>query len=126
MCQESNKEKVTLFLTTCQSQSREIAVINSGLYDIYDLFLLIYKCIHSLGFHFNATKNGPLSTVFCAVPYIPWIIFNTYIYTFFFHYLPSCVVRPLKMAVPLVSVHPLPGQCLLHLHPTHTADLPTY
>ena len=36
------------------------------------------------------------------------------------------MVRPLKMAVLLLSVHPLLDQCLLHLHPTHMTDLPTY
>ena len=34
------------------------------------------------------------------------------------------MVRPVKMAVFLLSVHPLPDQCLLHLHPTHMPDLP--
>ena len=29
------------------------------------------------------------------------------------------MVRPLEMAVLLLSVHPLPHQGLLHLHPTH-------
>ena len=36
------------------------------------------------------------------------------------------MVRPLKMAVLLLSVHPRPDQCLLHLHPTHLIDLLTY
>ena len=36
------------------------------------------------------------------------------------------MVRPLKMAALLLSVHPLPNQCLLHLHPTHMTDLPAY
>ena len=36
------------------------------------------------------------------------------------------MVRPLKMAVLLLSVHPLLDQRLLHLHPTHMTDLPTY
>ena len=36
------------------------------------------------------------------------------------------MVRPLKMAVLLLSVHPLPDQCLLHLHPKHMTDLLTY
>ena len=40
--------------------------------------------------------------------------------------LPRCMVRPLKIAVLLLSVHPLPNQCLLHLHPPHRTDLPTY
>ena len=35
-----------------------------------------------------------------------------------------CVVRPLKVAVLLVSVNPVPDQCLLHLHSTHLSDLP--
>ena len=39
---------------------------------------------------------------------------------------PAFMVRPLKMAVPLLSVHPLLDQCLLHLYPTHMTDLPTY
>ena len=30
------------------------------------------------------------------------------------------------MAVLLFSVHPLPDQCLIHLHPIHMTDLPTY
>ena len=34
-------------------------------------------------------------------------------------------VRP-KIAVLLLSVHPLLDQGLLHLHPTHLTDLPTY
>ena len=34
------------------------------------------------------------------------------------------MVRPLKMAVLLLSVHPLPDQRLLH--PMHMTDLPTY
>ena len=36
------------------------------------------------------------------------------------------MVRPLKMAVPLLSVHPLPRQCLLHLNLTCMTDLATY
>ena len=36
------------------------------------------------------------------------------------------MVRPLKMAVLLLSVPPLLDQCLLHLHPTHRTHLPTY
>ena len=36
------------------------------------------------------------------------------------------MVRPLKVAVLLLSVHCLLHQCLLHLHPTHKADLPTH
>ena len=36
------------------------------------------------------------------------------------------MVRPLKMAVLLLCVHPLPDQCQLHLHPSHMTDLPTY
>ena len=31
---------------------------------------------------------------------------------------------PLRMAALLLSVHPLPDQGLLHLHPVHTTDLP--
>ena len=38
----------------------------------------------------------------------------------------ECMVRPLKMAVLLLSVHPLPDQCLLHLYPMHMTDLPTH
>ena len=38
----------------------------------------------------------------------------------------QCMVRPLRMAVLLLSVHPLPSQCLPHLHPTHMTDLPMY
>ena len=34
--------------------------------------------------------------------------------------------RPLKMAALLLSVHPLPDQCPLHLYSTHSTDLPTY
>ena len=36
------------------------------------------------------------------------------------------MIRPPKMAVLLLSVHPLLDQCLLHLHPTHMTDLATY
>ena len=36
------------------------------------------------------------------------------------------MVRPLKMAVLLLSLHPLPDQCLLHRHSTQKTDLPTY
>ena len=36
------------------------------------------------------------------------------------------MVRPLKMAVLLLSVRPLPDQCLLRLHPMHLTDLPEY
>ena len=36
------------------------------------------------------------------------------------------MVQPLKMAVLLLSVHPLPDQGLLHIHPMHMTDLPTY
>ena len=36
------------------------------------------------------------------------------------------MVRSLKMAVLLLSVHPLPNQYLLHLHPTHMTDFPTH
>ena len=35
-----------------------------------------------------------------------------------------CMIRPPKMAVVLLSEHPLPDLSLLHLHPTHMADLP--
>ena len=38
----------------------------------------------------------------------------------------ECMVRPPKMAALLVSVHPLPDQCLLHLHPIHIPDLLKY
>ena len=37
-----------------------------------------------------------------------------------------CMVRPLKMAVLLLSVHLLPDECQLHLYPTHMTDLPMY
>lgn len=36
------------------------------------------------------------------------------------------MVRPLKIAVHLLSVHPLLNQCRLHQNPTHMTDLPTY
>ena len=36
------------------------------------------------------------------------------------------MVRPLKVAVPLFSVHLSPFQCLLHLHLTHMSKLSTY
>ena len=36
------------------------------------------------------------------------------------------MIKPLKMAILLLSVHPLLNQCLLHLHPTYMTDLPTY
>ena len=36
------------------------------------------------------------------------------------------MVKPLKMAVLLLSVPTPPDQCLLHLHPTYMTDLPTY
>ena len=36
------------------------------------------------------------------------------------------VVRPLQMAVPLLSARPLPDQGLFHLHPTQMTDLPIY
>lgn len=38
----------------------------------------------------------------------------------------ECMVRLLKMAVLLLSVHALPHQCVLHLHPTHRIDIPTH
>ena len=34
------------------------------------------------------------------------------------------MVRPLKMGIFLLSVHPLPDQCLLPLYPKHMTDLP--
>ena len=37
-----------------------------------------------------------------------------------------CMVRPLKMAVLLLSVHALPNKCVLHLHPAHRTDIPTH
>ena len=36
------------------------------------------------------------------------------------------MVRPLKMAVLLPTIQPMPDQCLLHLHLSHQIDLPTY
>ena len=36
------------------------------------------------------------------------------------------MVRPLKMAVLLLSVHALPNKCVIHLHPTHRTDIPTH
>ena len=42
------------------------------------------------------------------------------------HIFCACMVRPLKIALLLLSVHPLPDQCLLHLYSTHWTDLPTY
>ena len=39
---------------------------------------------------------------------------------------PCCMIRPSKMAILLLSVHPLLNQCLLHLHATHLTNLPTY
>ena len=38
----------------------------------------------------------------------------------------ECMIRPPKMAILLLSVHPLLDQCLLHLHPTHLTELPKY
>ena len=38
----------------------------------------------------------------------------------------GCMVRPPKMAILLLSVHPLLHQGLLQLHPAHMTDLPTY
>ena len=35
------------------------------------------------------------------------------------------MVTPLMMAVLLLSVHPLPDQCLLYLHSTHLTDRST-
>ena len=35
------------------------------------------------------------------------------------------MVRPPKMPVVLLSVPPLPDQCLLHLHPTHMTHPPS-
>ena len=40
--------------------------------------------------------------------------------------LSTCMVRPLKMAVPLLSVHPLPDQGLLHLYVRQRSELPTH
>lgn len=37
-----------------------------------------------------------------------------------------CMVRPLKVAVLLLSKHPQLDQCQLHLHPSHKTDLSTY
>ena len=37
-----------------------------------------------------------------------------------------CMVRPLAMAILLLFVHPLLDQFLLHLHPAHRTDLPSY
>ena len=37
-----------------------------------------------------------------------------------------CTLRPLKVAVLLLSVHPLHDQCLLHLNPMQLTDLPTH
>ena len=34
--------------------------------------------------------------------------------------------QAVKMAIPLLSVHPLPDQCLLYLQATPLTDLPTY
>ena len=36
------------------------------------------------------------------------------------------MVRPLEVAVLLLSIHPLLNQFLPHLHPTHRTDLLTY
>ena len=36
------------------------------------------------------------------------------------------MVRPLKMTVLLLSIHPMQDQCLFHLHYIHMTDLPTY
>ena len=38
----------------------------------------------------------------------------------------QCMVRPLRMAVLLLSIHSLLSQCLLHLQPTNKTDFPTY
>lgn len=40
--------------------------------------------------------------------------------------LPMCMVRPPKMSVLLLYVHPLLNQYLLPLHPTHMFYLPKY
>jgi len=40
--------------------------------------------------------------------------------------LPAYMVKPLRTAILLFSVHPLPDQYLLHLYPIHKTDLPTY
>ena len=36
-----------------------------------------------------------------------------------------CMIRPLKMAVLLLSAHPLLNHSLLHLYPTHMTELPS-
>ena len=36
------------------------------------------------------------------------------------------MIKPLKMSALLLSGHPLPDQCLLHLNPTHMTDVPMY
>ena len=42
------------------------------------------------------------------------------------YHLTPCMVRALKIAVLLFSVHPLLDQCLPHLHPSFKTDLPVY
>ena len=39
---------------------------------------------------------------------------------------PTCMIRPLKAVFLLLSEHCLPGQCLLHLLPTHMTKLMIY
>ena len=39
---------------------------------------------------------------------------------------PTCMIRPLKVVVLLLSVPCLPDQCLLHQLPTHMTGLLTY
>ena len=41
-------------------------------------------------------------------------------------YLALCMARPLAMAILLLFVHPLLDLVLLHLHPAHRTDLPSY
>lgn len=36
------------------------------------------------------------------------------------------MIRPSRMAIPLLSVCPLLNQCLPHLDPAHMTDLPIY
>ena len=73
---------------------------------IYPVFVAILRIKEILGI----MRRKFLLLVSACLPFFPDI----------------CMVRPLKMAVPLLSVLPLPSQCLLRLYPSHRTDLQTY
>lgn len=95
-------EFVCILANDCSEHTRCLILI---LFDCY--CFVLYFCIW-LHCHPMSLTTGILWKMGGPTEWLKWLY---------------KVIRPPKMAILLLSVHPLLNQCLLHLHPTHLTEL---